>query len=98
MARLIASGCSNTFGEGLVIDGVPLKMVQGLNDNTAIATRKSNLWFGTGLMSDRNMVKVIDTSETLGDENVRVVMRMTAGVQYGNISEIVTYGIANGAN
>jgi hypothetical protein len=89
---------NQTFGEGLVIDGVPLKMVQGLNDNTAIATRKSNLWFGTGLMSDRNMVKVIDTSETLGDENVRVVMRMTAGVQYGNISEIVTYGIANGAN
>ena len=44
------------------------------------------------------MVKVIDTSDTLGDENVRIVMRMTAGTQYGQISEIVTYGIVNAAN
>ena len=43
-------------------------------------------------------VKVIDTSETLGDQNVRIVMRMTAGCQYGNITEIVTYGITNSAN
>lgn len=88
---------NQTFGE-VVVDGYKVVMVNGLADNTAIATLKSNLWFGTGLFNDSNVVKVIDTADTLGDENVRVVMRMTAGCQYGNISEIVTYGITNSAN
>lgn len=88
---------NQTFGE-VVVDGFKVVMVNGLADNTAIATLKSNLWFGTGLFNDSNVVKVIDTADTLGDENVRVVMRMTAGCQYGNISEIVTYGITNAAN
>ena len=82
----------------VVFDGVKIVMVNGLPDDTAIFTLKSNLWFGTGLLNDTNMVKVIDTSETLGDENVRIVMRMTAGTQYGNITEIVTYGITNAVN
>ena len=88
---------NQTLGE-VVVDGFKVVMVNGLAPNTAVCTLKSNLWFGTGLFNDRNIVKVIDTSETLGDENVRVVMRMTAGTQYGQISEIVTYGIVNAAN
>jgi len=88
---------NQSFGE-VVIDGYTIVMVNGLAANTAVATLKSNLWFGTGLLNDTNMVKVIDTSDTLGDENVRIVMRMTAGTQYGQISEIVTYGIVNAAN
>ena len=88
---------NQVLGE-LVIDGVKIVMANGLAANTAIATLKSNLWFGTGLFNDTNMVKVIDTAETLGDENVRVIMRMTAGCQYGNITDIVTYGIVNAAN
>lgn len=88
---------NQSFGE-VVIDGYTVCMVNGLADNTAVATLKSNLWFGTGLLNDTNMVKVIDTADTLGDENVRIVMRMTAGTQYGQISEIVTYGIVNAAN
>ena len=88
---------NQSFGE-VVIDGYTIVMVNGLAANTAIATLKSNLWFGTGLLNDTNMVKVIDTADTLGDENVRIVMRMTAGTQYGQITEIVTYGIVNAAN
>ena len=88
---------NQTLG-GLVIDGVPIVMTNGLAANTAIFAEKSNLWFGTGLFNDTNEVRVIDTAETLGDQNVRIVMRMTAGCQYGNITEIVTYGIVNSAN
>jgi hypothetical protein len=33
-----------------------------------------------------------------GSQNVRVVMRFTAGVEYGIVDDIVTYGIANAAN
>jgi hypothetical protein len=69
-----------------------------LASNVAIAGQKSNLYFGTGLVSDMNTVKLIDTSETLGDENVRIVMRMTGCANYGYAEELVTYGITNSAN
>ena len=69
--------------------GIKLFATGGLADNTAVAAQASNLFFGTGLLNDRNEVRVIDTSETLGDTNVRVVMRYTAGIQYGIGSDIV---------
>lgn len=82
----------------LSFDGVSLFVCNGLSDNTAIASEKSNLYFGTGLLSDHNEVKVLDMSDLDGSDNVRVVMRFTAGVQYGIVEDIVTYGITNSAN
>ncbi len=82
----------------LSFDGVKLFVANGLADNKAIAAEKSNLFFGTGLLSDHNEVKVIDMADLDGSQNVRVVMRFTAGVQYGIIEDIVTYGITNSAN
>ena len=71
--------------------GIPMFVTSGLNTNNAVAARKSNLFFGTGLLNDRNEVRVIDTAETLGDQNIRFVMRYTAGVQHGIGSDIVLY-------
>lgn len=85
-------------GGGLSFDGVKLFVANGLADNTAIAAEKSNLYFGTGLLSDHNEVKVLDMADLDGSQNVRVVMRFTAGVEYGIVSDIVTYGITNSAN
>lgn len=85
-------------GGGLSFDGVKLFVANGLADNTAIAAEKSNLYFGTGLLSDHNEVKVLDMAELDGSQNVRVIMRFTAGVEYGIASDIVTYGITNSAN
>ena len=82
----------------LSFDGVKLFVANGLGDNTAIAAEKSNLFFGTGLLSDHNEVKVIDMADLDGSQNVRIVMRFTAGVQYGIVDDIVTYGIVNAAN
>lgn len=83
----------------LSFDGVKLFVGHGMSDNTAIAAEKSNLYFGTGLLSDiNNEVKVIDMSDIDGSQNVRIVMRFTAGVQYGIVEDIVTYGITNSAN
>ena len=56
-----------------------------------VAAEKSNLYFGTGLLSDQNEVKVIDMADIDGSQNVRVVMRFTAGVNYGIGSDIVLY-------
>jgi hypothetical protein len=36
-------------------------------------------------------VKVIDMADLDGSQNVRIVMRFTAGVQYGIGSDIVLY-------
>ena len=78
-------------GGGLTFDGVKIAVANGLADNTMIAAEKSNLFFGTGLLSDNQEVKVIDMADIDGSQNVRVVMRFTAGVQYGIGSDIVLY-------
>ena len=78
-------------GGELSFDGINIFVAKGLADNTMVAAQKSNLYFGTGLLSDQNEVRVIDTSETLGDMNVRVIMRFTAGVQHVFGGDIVLY-------
>ena len=75
----------------LSFDGVTIFVANGLGDNYIVAAEKSNLYFGTGLLSDHNEVKVIDMADIDGSQNVRVVMRLTAGVQYGIGSDIVLY-------
>ncbi len=85
-------------GGALSFDGVKIFVANGLADDTAIATTKDNLYFGTGLLSDHNEVKLIDMADIDGSQNVRMVMRYTAGVQYGVVEDIVTYGITNAAN
>ena len=90
-------GTNQALGE-LMFDGVPVFMANGLAANTAWATPTSNLHFATGLLNDMNEVKVLDTSETLGDQNVRVIMRFTADAKYGFAEDCVVYGITNSAN
>ena len=78
----------------LYFDGVKIFMANGLASDKMVATTKDNLWFGTGLLSDSQEVKVLDMADLDGSQNVRVIMRFTAGVQYGVSEDIVTYGIA----
>ena len=78
-------------GAGLQFDGIQIALATGLSDNDAVAAQKSNLFFGTGLMSDQNEVKVIDMADLDGSQNVRVVMRFTAGIQHGIGDEVVLY-------
>ena len=75
----------------LSFDGVKIFVANGLGSNYIVAAEKSNLYFGTGLLSDHNEVKVIDMADIDGSQNVRIVMRLTAGVQYGIGSDIVLY-------
>ena len=91
-AGVNAQGNNQAFGD-LMFDGIPLFLCNGMSDNTSILTVKDNLFFGTGLLSDMNEVKVLDMGDLDGSQNVRVVMRMTAGVQYAFAGDVVTYGI-----
>jgi hypothetical protein len=75
----------------LTFDGVKVFVAKGLPDNRMFAAQKSNLYFGTGLLADHNEVKVIDMADIDGSQNVRIIMRYTASVQYGLGAEIVLY-------
>jgi len=95
-AGLGANGVNNAGtqwfgGEPLFFDGIRVAMVSGLASNKMVAAQSSNLYFGTGLLSDHNEVKLLDMSDLDGSQNVRVIMRYTAGVQYGIGSDIVLY-------
>ena len=76
----------------LTFNGLPIFMANGLPVDSMMVATTSNLYFGCSLLSDTQEVRVIDTSATLGDDNVRVVMRMAAGATYGVIEDIVIYG------
>ena len=75
----------------LNFEGVDLFVANGLNSGQMVAAEKDNLFFGTGLVSDHNEVKVIDLADIDGSQNVRVIMRFSAGVNYAIGSEIVLY-------
>ncbi len=81
-------------GNALSFDGIKVVNAPGLSDNDAVAAQASNLFFGTGLMSDQNLVKVIDMADLDGSQNVRVVMRFTAGIQHAIGGDIVLYATA----
>ena len=80
------------YGQGdLFFDGIRVAMVNGMPSDDMVAAQSSNLYFGTGLLSDSNEVKVLDMGDLDGSQNVRVIMRFTAGIQYGFGSEVVYY-------
>ncbi len=79
------------MGNAVSFDGVELVHAPGLASDTMIAAERGNLFFGTGLLSDQNEVKVIDMADIDGSQNVRVIMRFTAGIQHGIGSDIVLY-------
>ena len=75
-------------------EGVKLFVANGLNSGQMIAAEKENLFFGTSLQSDMNEVKLIDLADVDGSQNVRVIMRFSAAVNYAIGSEIVLSQVA----
>jgi hypothetical protein len=78
--------------QDLMFDGVKVAIAEGLSSNKMVAAQKSNLFFGCGLLSDKNEVRLIDMSDIDGSQNFRLIMRFSAGIQYGIGSDIVYYG------
>ena len=85
-----SKGTNQVLGN-LFFDGVQVVVSKGMADNTMIAAEKSNLFFGTGLLNESQEVRTIDMQEVDGSMNVRVILRYTAGVQYGEVTDIVLY-------
>jgi len=70
-------------------EGVKLFVANGLTSGQMIAAEKENLFFGASLQNDMNEVKLIDLADIDGSQNVRVIMRFSATVNYAIGSEIV---------
>jgi hypothetical protein len=90
-----ANGFNNQLNVGekpMNFNGIEMVMCPGMSENKIVAAQKSNLFFGTGLLSDYNEVKVIDMANIDGSQNYRIVMRYTAGTQFGVGQDIVYYG------
>jgi len=90
-----ANGWNNQFNVGekpYNFNGIEIVLCPGMSASKIVAAQKSNLFFGTGLMSDFNEVRVLDMANIDGSQNYRIVMRYTAGTQFGIGSDIVYYG------
>jgi len=90
-----ANGWNNQMNVGekpFNFNGIEIVVCPGMSDDTVVAAQKSNLFFGTGLLSDHNEVRVLDMANLDGSQNYRIIMRYTAGVQFGIGQDIVYYG------
>jgi len=72
-------------------EGIELAVVYGMPDNKLVAAQKSNLFFGTDLLSDTTQVKMLDMSPLDGSENLRFVAKYSGGVQVGMGAEVVQH-------
>lgn len=90
-----ANGFNNQMNVGekpFNFNGIEIVLCPGMSDDKIVAAQKSNLFFGTGLLSDHNEVRVLDMANLDGSQNYRIIMRYTAGVQFGIGQDIVYYG------
>lgn len=81
-----ANGWNNQLNVGekpMNFNGIELAWVPGMASSAMVAAQKSNLYFGTGLLSDYNEVRVLDMADLDGSQNFRVIMRYTAATQFG---------------
>tara|TARA_R100000988_G_scaffold34165_1_gene17187 strand:- start:292 stop:1272 length:981 start_codon:yes stop_codon:yes gene_type:complete len=95
-AGLGANGVNNQGTQwwnngSLSVNGVKIFVCPGMSDDKMYAAERSNLYFGTGLLNNMNEVKVLDMQDLDGSQNVRFIMRFTAGVQFGIASDLVSY-------
>ena len=81
-----ANGWNNQVTVGakpLDYNGIPLVHCPGMSSSYMVAAQKSNMFFGTGLTSDYNEVRVLDMADLDGSQNYRIIMRYTADTQFG---------------
>lgn len=71
--------------------GYQLAICPGMPDDTIVMAQKSNLWFGTNVLSDWNSVQVVDMGQ-FAEDNVRFSAKFFAGAQFGIGNEIAAYG------
>ncbi len=80
-----------TAGGALSYEGIAIFVCDGMEDDTIVLTQSTNMYFGCGLMSDFNEVRLLDMSDLDGSKNVRFIARWTQGLQVGFGADAVVY-------
>ena len=72
-----------------VFEGYKIAVCNGMPDNQLVAAEKSNLFYGTDLLSDATRISLMDMAALDGSDNMRLVARYSGGVQLGIGADIV---------
>jgi hypothetical protein len=64
-----------------IFEGIKLAVCPGQLDNGIVAGQKSNMFFGTDLVSDTTRIQLMDMSQLDGSDNMRLVARFSGAVQ-----------------
>ena len=72
-----------------MFEGYKLAVCNGMEENQMVVAQKSNMFFGTDLISDATRIALMDMSALDGSNNLRMVCRYSAGVQTGTGADIV---------
>jgi hypothetical protein len=72
-----------------MFEGYKIAVCNGMIENQLVIAQKSNLFFGTDLLSDATRINLMDMAQLDGSDNIRMVARYSAGVQTGTGADIV---------
>tara|TARA_R110000803_G_scaffold136861_1_gene203804 strand:+ start:365 stop:1288 length:924 start_codon:yes stop_codon:yes gene_type:complete len=71
------------------VNGYKIAVVNGLQNAAIVVAEKSNMFFGTDLLSDATRIQLLDMAALDGSDNMRMVARYSAGTQTGVGADIV---------
>mgnify|MGYP001440277412 FL=1 len=72
-----------------MFEGYKIAVCNGMLENELVIAQKSNMFFGTDLLSDATRINLMDMATLDGSDNIRMVARYSAGVQTGTGADIV---------
>ena len=72
-----------------VFEGIKLAVCNGMSEDVLVAAERSNLFFGTDLLSDQTRISMLDMANLDGSDNIRVVARYSGGTQVGIGADVV---------
>ena len=93
ISKISALGYVNAYSMNndydAVFEGIKIAVCNGCEDNKLVAAEKSNLFFGTDLLSDSVNIQMLDMSGITGSQNIRLIARFTGGTQVGIGADVV---------
>ena len=72
-----------------VFEGIKIAVCNGMKDDVLVAAERSNLYFGTDLLSDQTRIQLMDMAQLDGSDNMRLVARYSGGTQVGIGADVV---------
>tara|TARA_R110000737_G_C14539661_1_gene478777 strand:+ start:349 stop:1269 length:921 start_codon:yes stop_codon:yes gene_type:complete len=72
-----------------MFNGIKLAVCNGMLDDQLVIAERSNLFFGTDLLSDTTRINLLDLSQLNGSSNIRLLARYSGGVQVGIGADVV---------